>query len=341
MTNSLVLTERSTLEDALRTMDRNGNGTLPVVDEYNKLIGLITDGDIRRGLLNKKTKLIDFVNKNPITLKDDISYQQAVQYLKNHHLRQILIVDDNNTLVKVVVLDDLELVSRPNSVVIMAGGLGTRLGELTNEVPKPMLKVGGRPILHNIVDSFKDFGFHNFIFCVNYKSHIIEDYFEDGDRYGVNINYCHEEKRMGTAGALSLIEQRFDEPIFVVNGDVLTTVNYHNFLRFHSNANAVASMCVKKINFQMPYAQVQIDSNLGITELREKPVHNYHINTGIYLLNQTALDLIPKGQFFDMTTLFDELIQNGHTVKGFQMDEYWVDIGKKEDYFKALQDYAN
>lgn len=331
----LIYNSGTSLEEAVGMLDRNGNGFLPVIDDENKLIGIITDGDLRRGILNRKFDLNSIINKNPTVAKNTESHVVIKQRLREMKRRHMPVVDHEGKLVEVVILDDFESITKDNWVVVMAGGLGTRLGDLTKNMPKPMLEVGGKPMLLRIMEHFKMQGFVKFILCVNYKSEIIENYFGNGSRFGVEVIYTKESKRMGTAGALSLIDIEVDKPFFVVNGDVLTSINYDDFLNHHLTNKAEATMCVKRFSHEVPYACVEFDSSMNLNGLKEKPTYDYYINTGMYVLNPSVLKYIVKNEYFDMPSLFELLIEHKKNTKVFRIDEYWLDVGQKDDYKKA------
>jgi dTDP-glucose pyrophosphorylase len=334
----LQLKSDTVLDDALRLLDANGNGFLPVIDEQNKLVGIITDGDVRRGILNKTLELDSIINRNPITANFGTSHLIIKRQLRELHRRHMPIIDETGKLVDVVVLDNFEFISKDNWVVIMVGGLGSRLGDLTKMIPKPMLEIGGKPILLGIIEHFKSQGFGKFVLCVNYKAEIIENYFKDGTWLGVKIEYTRETKRMGTAGALSLIDFEMEAPFFVVNGDVLTSINFEDFLDFHNVNNAVATMCVKSYVFDIPYACIDFNDNGDILALREKPSNEYFINTGMYILKPEILKKIPKNDYYDMPQLFDDLIEQAKECKAYRIDEYWLDLGRPEDLDKGQSD---
>lgn len=333
--NKLIYNSDTTFEQAVKLLDENGTGFLPVVDSSNKLIGIITDGDLRRGILNKKFELDGIINRNPLKASHTDSHVSIKKRLREIHRRHMPVVNENGELVEVVVLDEFETNIKDNWVVIMAGGMGTRLGDLTKHMPKPMLDVGGKPMLLRIIEHFKSYGFGKFILCVNYKSEIIENYFGNGEKFGIEIKYTKESKRMGTAGALSLIDFDLKRPFFVVNGDVLTTINFDDFLNFHDINNSDATMCVKRFSHEVPYACVEFDTDMNLIGLKEKPSYDYFINTGMYLLNPSCTTYLNKDEFFDMPSLFELLLQNKKTCKLFSIDDYWIDIGHKDDYQKA------
>ncbi len=326
------------LDEAIRLLDANGNGFLPVVDHAQKLIGIITDGDLRRGILNKNLELAAIINYKPVTASVGASHITIKKQLREIHRRHMPVVDENGILLEIVTLDEFEHVSKENWVVIMAGGKGSRLGELTRDVPKPMLPIGGKPILQGIIEHFKHQGFGRFLLCVNYKGEIIKDYFGDGSRLGVEIRYTEEQKQLGTAGALSLIDFDLKSSFFVVNGDVLTAINFDDFLNFHQTNKSEATMCIKKFRFDVPYACVEFNQEMDLVKLKEKPSFDYFVNTGMYILEPSVLQEIPDDSYFDMPQLFELAIDKKYRTKVFTMEEYWLDLGKPEDYVKGNSD---
>jgi len=328
-----------TFLNLLEELNKSGNGFLVIVDSNGKLIGIVTDGDIRRAILNKTSdSLKSIINFSPITASSKLSNREKMNFLKEIKRRQIPVVDQNNCLVEIFYLDDEDVHYHENHVVIMAGGLGSRLGDLTKEIPKPMLEVGGKPILERIIYSFKESGYNKFIICLNYKGEIIKNYFNNGGDFGVEIQYTFEEKKMGTAGALGLIKNQLNHPFFVVNADILTTAKYDELMSFHIKSNAVATMCVKKMQYQIPYATIEVDSFNQIQSMTEKPTHEYKINTGIYVLNPEVLLNIVENEYLDMTTLFDYMKNKKLKLITYDFDEYWLDIGRKADFVKANLD---
>jgi dTDP-glucose pyrophosphorylase len=338
MKYTYILKEETTFKDLIKELDAFGCGFLAIVDGDQKLTGILTDGDIRRAVLNSLTDIHEIINKNPTCFSASKSKRDAIKYLKSIHRKQLPLVDEENRLVEVLVLDDIQFATFPNKVVIMAGGLGSRLGELTESTPKPMLLVGNKPMLEHLIDGFVEHGFRNFILCVNHLSEVIEDHFGDGSQFGVNISYTKEKQKLGTAGALSLIEEKIDYPIFVVNADILTSVNFVHFLEFHENSNAAASMCIKEDSYQIPYATIKTDADGNVQEIEEKPLYKFSVNAGIYILGKEALNLVPQNEFYDMPTLLDDCMKKNMKVSGFQMSDYWMDIGRKDDYYRANED---
>ena len=338
MKNKLILNSETKFNDAIKLLDLNGNGVLPVVDEDEKLLGLITDGDIRKAILNNHLDLEHIINKNPHKLHVDTSKNQIVNYLKKIHRRHIPLVDDENKFIRVFTLDEIDFNLKPNWVVIMAGGLGTRLGELTKDTPKPMLKVGAKPMVEHIIDMFVSHGFTKFMLSVNYKAEVIKEYFGDGSKFGIEVKYLEEKERLGTGGALSLIDIGLKDPFFVTNGDVISALDSEELLAYHKKQKAIATMCIRKDSYQIPYGVIEIDSENNIKALEEKPVKDFFINTGVYVLEPKVLEFIPQGEFFDLPSLFNILKSERELTKIFEITEYWIDMGNPCDYEKVQKD---
>lgn len=339
---NLLVTQETTVKEALSIIDTQAKKIALVVDDNKKLIGTIGDGDIRRALLkgvqlNDSIKSIYF--KTPTVANINDSKEEIINICRTKKLHQIPVVDNSGNLVGLEIIDDIiSQDTKPNRVILMVGGLGTRLRPLTKDTPKPMLHVGGKPILQTIVEKFASYGFVNIVMCVNFKSNIIQDYFGDGSKYGVNIEYTFEDKRMGTAGALSLLKNIPDEPFFVMNGDLLTNVNFEHLLNFHLKNNSLATMCVREYDIQVPFGVVEIDDK-KIVSIEEKPVHKFFVSAGIYMLSPSVIDYIPENDFYDMPTLFEKLIEKEEKTLSFAIKEYWLDIGRIEEYEKANNEY--
>jgi len=336
-----VLAEQTTRE-ALEVIDAGGIQIALVTDADDRLKGVVTDGDIRRAILqgvDLDTTVQSVMNESPITARPQQDRQSLIDRMKARRIHQIPIVDDDGRVVGIEVLDDLlQPEKRPNPVVIMAGGLGTRLRPLTDDCPKPLLEVGDQPILETIIEGFITHGFHRFYLSVNYKSGMIEDYFGDGSDWGVDITYLHEEQRLGTAGPLSLLPELSDEPLIVMNGDLLTKLNFAHLLDYHRDQNATATMCVREHETQVPYGVIETEEQ-QMTGIEEKPTERYFVNAGIYVLEPETLDLLPENEFFDMTELFEALIDQEAEATVFPVREYWQDVGQKEDFRRANGEY--
>ncbi|MDD3054326.1 MAG: nucleotidyltransferase family protein [Aliarcobacter sp.] len=340
----LLITENITIKKALKVIDKGAIRIALVVDENNKLLGTLNDGDIRRGLLKNYTlddSIKDLYFKNPTVALIDESKEKIIQKAIKNQVYQIPIVDENNYLVDIVNLTTLlNITKKRNRVILMAGGLGTRLRPLTEDIPKPMLKVGNKPILETIIKNFALHGFVNITISLNYKAEIIREYFKDGSDFGVNIDYVEESTRLGTAGALSLLEEQPNDPFFVMNADLLTDVNFSNLLDFHCLGNANATMCVREYEYQVPYGVIEIE-NSSIASIVEKPIKKFFVNAGIYVLSPNIFEYIPKNEFFDMPILFNILIGQQKKVLSFPIHEYWLDIGRISDFEQAQIEFNN
>ena len=313
-----------------------------VVDSESKLLGTVTDGDIRKAILAGKDLNItagEAMRSQPITSASKTPRAAVLKLMREKRIHQMPLVDDQGRVLDVLTVDDMiGAAHKPNAVVIMAGGLGTRLHPLTEETPKPMLKVGGKPILETIIQSFIDQGFTNFFVSVNYKANIISKYFGDGSRLGAKINYLHEKSRLGTAGGLSLLPSDVHAPIIVMNGDLLTRISVDALLDFHERENAVATMVVREDHYQVPYGVVEVDGT-KIVGVEEKPIQRHLVNAGIYVISQGGLNNIPGDTFYDMPTHFAKLSANGHRTAAFPLHEYWVDIGRLNELERAQREW--
>lgn len=313
-----------------------------VVDANRTLLGTITDGDIRRALLrgtSMDAPASEVMHRKPVTLPVTSSATQQKQRMLDAVIRQVILVDGDNRVLNIITLDSLNAEQNlPNKVFLMAGGLGSRMGELTQSTPKPMLSVGGKPILQTIIENFVAEGFHDFQLAVNYCADTIMDHFGDGERFDCKITYIEEGKRMGTAGALSLMKKKPQEPMIVMNGDLLTRVRFRNILDFHNNHDTLATMAVREYSFQVPFGVVELD-HTEITRIAEKPVQNFFVNAGIYVVSPETLSYIPEDTFYDMPSLFNDLKKAGHQNIAFPLSEYWIDIGQKEQLEQANDEY--
>lgn len=339
---NIKLSTSSTIKEALEIIDTGAMKIALVLDGDNKLLGTVSDGDIRRGLL-KGLALSDSVEsiiyRNPTVCSINDTKEDILKVAVEKKIQQIPIIDIDGVLVGINEIDEL-LISPvyANKVILMVGGIGSRLQPLTNDRPKPLLEVGNKPILETIIANFAKYGFKDIILSVNYKSHMIEDYFGDGSEFGVTIDYINEDKRMGTAGAISLIRDQLIDPFFVMNGDLLTNVNFEHMLEYHLVNGAAATMGVREYDFQVPYGVVNIDDH-QITSIEEKPIHSFFVNGGMYILSTEALGYIPNNTFYDMPTLFEKLIANNQKAISFPIREYWLDIGQMIDFERANDEY--
>jgi dTDP-glucose pyrophosphorylase/predicted transcriptional regulator len=340
----ILLSPGSTIREALKVIDSGAIKIGVVVDENEKLVGTITDGDIRRGILNNLSlddTIDSVVCKTPTVCKIDDSKEKILEIAVDKKLYQIPIIDSKGKLVGIEEVDELLKPKYKNSkVVLMTGGLGTRLKPLTNETPKPMLKVGDKPLLESIISGFKKYGFTEIILSVSYKSEIIENYFGDGSNFGVSIKYIHENKRMGTAGTLNFMRELLSEPFFVMNGDLLTNINFEHMMDYHIENSSVATMGVREYDFQVPYGVVNL-KGVNIKGIIEKPMHSFYVSGGVYVLDAKVLDFVPENEFFDMPTLFEKVIDKNLKCISFPIREYWLDIGIVADYERANREFSS
>ncbi|MBE3570567.1 MAG: nucleotidyltransferase family protein [Bacillales bacterium] len=339
----LLVPPSTSIIETMKNIDHTAAQIALVVDDDFRLLGTVTDGDIRRGILrgiSLDDQVTKVMNKNPITMKKGTSKQAIKKMFQEKKLRQLPILNNNNQVVDVIFSDVLlDSLSFDNWVVLMAGGLGTRLLPLTENIPKPMLTVGTKPILQTILESFIEHGFHRFYFSVNYKREIIKDYFGNGLEWGVNIQYLDENQRLGTAGALSLFSEKPTKPIIVMNGDILTKINFQQLLQFHEESESMATMCVREYQLQIPYGVVRTEGT-RLCSIEEKPIERHFVNAGIYVLNPEVLNYIPENQYFDMPSLFELLIKRQEKTNVFPIREYWLDIGRIPDFEKANLEFS-
>ncbi len=342
--SEITINKNKTIKEALKIIDKGAIRIVIVLDNEKKVIGTLTDGDIRRGLLdglNLESSINNLYFKTPTLANINDSQESIIQKAITKKLYQIPIVNDNGELVDIEDLANLlKVTTKRNRVILMAGGLGTRLRPLTQNIPKPLLKVGNKPILETIVENFVKHGFVNITISINYKAEMIKEHFKDGSHLGANIDYIQEDKRLGTAGALSLIKDRPQEPFFVMNADLLTNVNFAHLLDFHMHERSVATMCVREYDFQVPYGVIETNGS-NITSIKEKPIQKFFVNAGIYTLSPQVFEYIPQNTFYDMPTLFDELIKKELKSTSFPLHEYWMDIGRISDFEQAQNEYGS
>jgi dTDP-glucose pyrophosphorylase len=340
----VLITEDLTILEVMKVINDVASQIAIVVDTDRKLIGTITDGDIRRGLIKGlATSVIagKIVNRTPVTASEKLTRLELIQLMHAKKITRVPIVDAQNRVIRLESIVDLESpAERSNDVILMVGGLGSRLGELTQETPKPMLKVGDRPILETIISNFQRQGFRNFFLSVNYKSTVIEDYFEDGKKFGISIQYLKEPTKLGTAGSLSLYPSaNSKEPVIVMNGDLLTSVDFTSLLDFHLNNQFSATVAVRNYDYQVPYGVVRTDQH-HLIAIEEKPVQSFFVSGGIYVFNPEVLKEIPKDGYLDMPNFIQSLIQKKQKIGAFPIHEYWLDIGKTDDFNKAHDEFS-
>ncbi|MGF1691935.1 nucleotidyltransferase family protein [Photobacterium kagoshimensis] len=335
------------VREALSVLDSTGLQIVMVVNNNSELLGVITDGDIRRGLLknvglNEPVSVV--MHTSPVTADANMSRDDLIQLMETRGILSVPLVDSNGQLVGLETLQ--HVLSKPkylNPVFLMAGGFGTRLQPLTNACPKPLLKVGDKPILESILLSFIRAGFHHFYISTHYLPEMIRAHFGDGEKWGVSITYIHEDQPLGTGGALGLLPDNISQqPLIMMNGDIMTNLDFEKLLDFHQSQSADVTMCVRDYEYQIPFGVIDCansdSSGSVITALSEKPAHKVKVNTGIYVLNHDVVRQIAPNQRIDITTVFEQVIARGGKAVPYEISEYWLDIGRIDDYRRAQAD---
>jgi dTDP-glucose pyrophosphorylase/predicted transcriptional regulator len=346
-----TLLASDTLFQAVQAIEFSEIRTVVVLDEENKLLGTITDGDIRRRLLkggNLQDSVTSAMNSTPVSAKPGSSSELLAELMKHKNVLTIPIVTDENHFIELVHLKDLNKtrnVSLPKSsdyefAVIMAGGEGSRLKPITNKIPKPMVEIGGMPLLERQIISLSECGIKKIYISVNYLANQIEDYFENGSRYNTEIVYLRESNKMGTAGALTLINETPKNPILLLNGDVFTNSIFNSLLEYHNQSNVELTVATTNYTIDVPYGVLQMDKG-DVKGIVEKPTQNFLCNAGIYCISPIAFKLIAKFKIINITELFKILIEEKLKIAAFPIHEYWIDIGTPEDLDKARDIFKN
>ena len=336
-----ILPESSTIGEAIRNLDQVGIKIVLVVGKANKLIGTISDGDIRRGLfkgLDLNDPIARLVNNNALVVPPEMARDMVMQLMVANKIQQIPVVDGEQQLVGLHLWDEMStLPARANLMVIMAGGKGTRLLPHTQDCPKPMVLVAGKPMLEHIIERGKLEGFNHFMLAIHHLGHLIEAHFGNGERLGVKIDYLREQSPLGTAGALSLLNPRPDAPFVVTNGDVIADIRYGELLDFHNRYQASATMAVRVHEWQHPFGVVKMQG-VEVVGFEEKPVARSHINAGVYALSPEVLNELIAEERCDMPMLFERLQAKAKSTVAYPMHEPWLDVGKPEDLLQANTD---
>ena len=333
-----LLSPEATVKDAKRVLDSDSMRIVFVVNGQGKLLGIVTQSDYRKGILkyvDNQAPITAIMNDNPKTVLVTDSESEIDELFTKTHLMHLPVVDEDGMLIDVEYYDEhLMIDSQDNWMIIMAGGLGSRLRPLTTDMPKPLLKVGAKPILETIIDNCISYGFKKFYLSVNYKAQMIEDYFGDGSKWGIQIRYLKEKKQTGTAGSLSLLPEIPSKPFIVMNADLVTDLNFQDLINFHLEYRSVATMCVKEYEFAVPYGVVGVNDG-AIEKIDEKPVHKFFVNAGVYVLDPKVLEFLSENKPLDMTDLFSKVIDGNQNTAAFPIHEYWLDIGSVDDYQHA------
>ena len=340
---SVTLLPSASIAEAIAQLDKAGTGALVLCNADRVLFGLLTDGDIRRAILRSVslgTPCKDIASLEPLTVNSSTRESEALDLMVKNDINHLPVVDAAGRVTRFLLRRNLA----PSqgtvlSAVIMAGGYGKRLLPLTEQLPKPMLPIGDKPILERTIQQLRRSGIRDINLTTHYLPGSIIQHFGDGSAFGVRLNYLKEDYPLGTAGGIKLME-RTDHPLLVINGDILTGVPFQEMLNFHRKHHALLTVGVRKYDVEVPFGVVELNE-VHVSQIREKPSFNFFINAGAYLLEPEACDFIPSGQRFDMTELIQKLIEAGRVVVSFPIMEYWLDIGRHEDYAKAQEDIRN
>jgi len=334
----ILVTPEATLSEALRVLDGGGLRLVMVVDSFDRLLGILTDGDVRRALLNRiglEAPVCTVMNPRPRTALVGLPKEVLRTLMETNSLLHIPLVDAGGVLQGLEIYHHLLATPRRDTpVFLMAGGFGTRLRPLTDDCPKPLLNVGGKPILESILESFIAAGFCRFFISVHYLAERIKQHFGDGDRWGVSVRYVEEETPLGTGGALGLLPDLGEKPVLVMNGDVLTQLDPVALLDFHQSQQAAMTLCVREYDMQVPFGVVE-GVDMHVTSIVEKPVHRFFVNAGVYVVSPEVLARTRPPCRMDMPDLVQSLLASGRKVAMFPIHEYWLDIGRPADFTRA------
>jgi dTDP-glucose pyrophosphorylase len=333
-----LLAANATVQEAIYSLEQSGLQIVLAIADEGRLVGTLTDGDIRRAFLKGCTldsQIDGIVHRSPLVVPPDMGRDLVLQLMGANKIHQLPVVDPEGKVIGLHVWDSvIAPVSLDNIMVIMAGGKGTRLRPHTEHCPKPMIEVGGKPMLEHIIERAKADGLSNFIISLHYLGEMIETYFGNGSKWGVQVNYLREVEPLGTAGCLSLINEQPDKPIIVTNGDVLTDIHYNDILEFHQRQNATATMAVRQHEIQNQFGVVKVNG-VDIAGFEEKPIYRSHINAGIYVLNPETLSQLNKNEICNMPSLFERIKNNTGRTIVFPMHEPWLDVGRPDDLAMA------
>ncbi len=341
----LLISPETNIADAIRIIDAGSSQIALVVDQDGKLLGTVTDGDVRRAVLNNvhlHNPVQEIMSCTPKVCRDTDTRFRIKHLMDEYELNHLPVVDDKNILVGLETLRHLTTTHRiDNPVFLMAGGFGTRLRPLTETCPKPMLRIDEKPILETILERFKKNGFWKFYISLHYMPEVLKDYFGDGSQWDVEIEYVVEKEPLGTGGALGLLpDDLSDLPLIVMNGDILTHVNFEKLLTYHEENEADISVCVRKYDYQVPFGVVDSNNSI-VTRIVEKPKHEFFVNAGIYVLNRQIVEIVSSNVPIDMPLLISNSLEDGAKVVSYPIYEYWLDVGRMPDFEQAQMDWEN
>lgn len=342
--NELCVSPEAPLFEAIGILTRGARKILLVVNQGGRLLGVVTDYDVRKAILDHvelNQPIGTIMKQDPVVARQGINRTELLTLIRNTRCGQIPVVDDNGVVVDIHFID--EYLAEPREpmgklAVIMAGGLGQRLRPMTEHVPKPLLPVAGRPILFVLLDQLISEGFDQVVLTVNYKGDLIRRAIADVPAYAEIVDFIHEDKPLGTAGSLSLLPFRPRNSFAVLNADLLTNISFTEMMRFHDAEKSVVTMATKREKHVIPYGVIDLDGS-RVTQIREKPSYTYFVNTGVYIVNPEVLDQIPNNQFHDMPDVVTSLLTQGRRVSSFPVHEYWLDIGNHDHYAQAQKDF--
>ncbi len=335
-----IVSKETKISEVINALNEAGTRIILICENKKQLIGVVGDSDIRRALLRNISlddEIHTIMTKNPSVAYEWDSKDDILNLMKNQQKFEIPILNILNEVCDLKVINEL-LDAQPlnNQVVLMAGGLGTRLHPITKEIPKPLVPINGKPIIQILIDSLAKSGLNNIHVAINYKGHMIKDFLNDVS-IDSNISFIEEKKRLGTAGALSLIENIPVDPMFVLNSDILTTIDYNKMLDFHNKNRNAMTVAVKREKIIIPFGVIEIE-NERVQSVHEKPEQFYFANVGVYIINPELISLIPEDQYYDMPSLINKALEYNKRIGSFLVHEYWKDIGKHDELEKAQVD---
>lgn len=330
----LTIKPDASIRAALEKISKGAKQIVLVVDDSRKLLGTVTDGDIRRGLLRGlglETQVSEVMNQKPHTANPEDDISEVLDREVKEYIHNVPVIDSEGILVGLLTDEDrlaVQLQSTP--VVLMAGGRGVRLHPLTLDTPKPMLKIGDTPIIEIIIRNLRAQGFRKIYISINFLGEVIESHIKDGSWLGVEVEYLYEDQPLGTAGAIAQLSGSITEPLLVMNSDLLTKTDFRRLVKNHKKSEASATLGVREYSIQIPYGVVNLDGET-VDSISEKPTHRTLVSAGIYALSPSVLDLATAGEYCDMPTLLDRVREQGNKVVAFPIHESWLDIGRHED----------